>query len=243
MVRVAVALALAIAGCARGGGDGTADAAPGPLIDAPIDSNGCAVQPCSILPQCGCTGNTACDIDVADLQGTACRTINLEGDETSTCTNSMECDRGYVCLGDNQFASCKKYCTVDADCGVPRGRCIYEVTDNGVPITDIPKVCSSTCEPTDATAALCPSTYKCTLIALTDDKIVDCTPAGSGTQGTVCVDDTGCAKGFQCVKFSNESSFKCRRVCDVAGSCGGNSCIGFTDPFTVGGTTYGVCGP
>ena len=165
--RAVLAFALAIAGCARGDHESNADARAFIPTDVAVDSNGCSVQPCSVLPQCGCTGNTTCDLDVSDYDGTACRTINLEGTETAMCTNSMECDRGYVCLGSADFASCKKYCGADTDCGAPRGQCIYKVTDSsGQAISGIPEVCSSNCEPTDTSAAMCPSTYKCTLFVL-----------------------------------------------------------------------------
>jgi hypothetical protein len=242
-----LASALVVAGCARGtgGGSGDVDARIGPPIDATIDSNGCAVQPCVILPQCGCTGNTACDVDVSDLDGTACRTINASGTSTSTCTNSMECDTGFVCLGDDDFASCKQYCVDDADCGAPRGRCIYTITDNNnQPIADIPNVCSSNCDPLSTNNVECPSTYKCTLFSQPTYKVVDCSPAGAGTQGTACANDTGCARGYQCVTFGSNPS-RCARICDTAVPVcpSSTSCIGFTDPMIVGGTTYGVCGP
>src|SRR5215213_7847671 len=127
MVRAAVlALGIALGACAQGS-VAPADMAP-QMRDAAIDSNGCSMQPCSILPQCGCNGNTACDLDLQDNSGTTCRSININGNETATCTNQMECDRGFVCLG-SAFASCKKYCSGDADCGAPRGRCIYTVNN------------------------------------------------------------------------------------------------------------------
>lgn len=251
--RAVLAFALAIAGCAKGDRDSTADGRTITPTDVAIDSNGCSVQPCSILPECGCIGNTTCDIDVSDYDGTACRTINVEGTETATCTNAMECDRGYACLGVAD-SSCKKYCSADTDCGSPRGQCIYTVTDtNDQPIADIPKVCSSNCDPTDTSAALCPSVYKCSLFVLdtgggSTADIADCSPAGAGTQGASCDQagsrvDSMCAKGYQCVQFG-ANPFTCARICNTgAPACPSNTaCVGFSMPIVVGGVTYGVCG-
>jgi len=173
MARVVVlALVAASIGACAGANVGPVDSAPPGQSDALIDGNGCATQPCSILPQCGCNGNTACDVDLVDEDGAACRPINAPGTETSSCTAPNECDRGFACIGGSSFRSCKKYCSGDADCGAPRGKCIYTITnDNNVPITDVPKVCSSNCEPTDTTAAGCPSTMKCTLFAITSNMV------------------------------------------------------------------------
>lgn len=246
MVRAAVlALCIALGACAQAN-VAPVDSAPQTVNDAAIDSNGCSTQPCSILPQCGCNGNTACDFDLIDRDGTTCRPINAAGTETSSCMGPVECDRGFVCIGGSTFASCKKYCTGDADCGAPRGKCIY------VPDPSVPKVCSSNCDPTDTTAAGCPSTYKCSMLNYTDGDVVDCTPAGTMTQGADCTSATNtpvqsrCAKGYECAKFTSEATFKCRRVCSAPGTttgCAGQQCVGYTTPFTVGGTSYGVCGP
>src|SRR5690606_30420945 len=118
------AIVTVLAGCARGTSAtpdaGAVDARPNdaPSPDAPM----CATQPCSILPQCGCMGVTACDLDTSDFDGTACRSILKTGTETSTCSVATDCDAGYVCLGSQTYAACKKYCEVDADCGTPRGK-------------------------------------------------------------------------------------------------------------------------
>jgi hypothetical protein len=77
-------------------------------VDAavPIDANGCATQPCSLAPQCGCTAPLTCDIDFTDLMGTACRAVNVPGTETSTCTTFSECAAGYVCAARRQRGAC-----------------------------------------------------------------------------------------------------------------------------------------
>lgn len=253
MARALLLLALALASCAQGSTRPVDAGADAPRrIDAAIDGNGCSVQPCSILPQCGCPGQSACDVDTDDDMGTACRTILTPGTETSACTGSTGCDRDFACIGGSAYASCKKYCTADVDCGSPRGRCVYERTSFG---PDVPKLCSSNCEPTDTTAAGCPSTFKCTLYTATSGgtthKIADCSLAGTGTQGTDCTAgaapvESRCAKGYQCAKFVGDTVFQCRRLCSNPGQtsqCGGQNCVGYSDPHTIGPTTYGVCGP
>ncbi len=251
---VVLVLVAGLGACASGNATQT-DAPPVGKSDAAIDSNGCTMQPCDILPQCGCNGNTACDIDLVDQSGTTCRSINLAGKETAACTNPNECDRGYVCLGGSAFASCKKYCSGDADCGAPRGKCIYSINSGGAPIAGVPNACSSNCEPTDTTAAECPSTMKCTLFSVNKDmmsvKVADCSPAGTLVQGGDCTAggigvEARCAKGYQCVKLGAETTFKCRRICSAPGTatgCAADTCRAFTEPHTIGPTTYGVCGP
>lgn len=254
---VAVLALVTLVACARGRGT-TADSNDEPIVDvAAIDGNGCSVQPCSILPQCGCFANTTCDVNMLLQDGTTCRPINAMGTEASTCGGPNECDRGYVCLGGLTFRSCKKYCTDDADCGAPRGNCIYTISSTSGPIPDVPKVCSSNCDPTDPVAAGCPSTMKCTLGLgtenMVDTTIVDCTPAGTEVQGGNCTNGGGtgglearCAKGFQCTRFGTNPFF-CRKVCTEPGvmsaQCGGQLCNGFQPPLTMAGVTYGVCAP
>src|SRR5690606_12152439 len=135
-------------------------------------ANECPMQPCSILPQCGCVGVTACDVDVTDNMGTACSSVLQPGRETSTCIGLDRCDAGYVCLGGSGSASCKKYCAEDADCGCPRGRCAITVANGVTPITGIPSVCSSNCNPLPTgQPPECPPSYKCGLATTTHNNM------------------------------------------------------------------------
>jgi len=226
-------------------GSGTSD---GGIIDAKPDANTCAMQPCSIIPQCGCAG--ACDIDGSDLMGTACRTIMSPGVESNTCTGPKDCAGGYVCLGAAN-ASCHKYCTQNSDCGTPRGQCVIDITSNGTAIPGIPPACSSNCDPTSTNPAECPSTFKCGLFTATHNgspvKIADCSKAGSGVQATSCKvgtagDDTLCGKGYLCTTLDGGTNYNCRRICQVtASNCGTRTCKTFTTPHTINGVEYGVC--
>lgn len=258
MHRVALLIALAAtAACAKAtlsGGDASTDSSR--PVDAMADGNGCAQQPCSIIPQCGCGGATACDLDVNDNNGTACRSLTTPGKEDAACNSLDDCDRGYVCLGGSSYASCKKYCTGDADCGSPRGKCVIDIASGGTPIPGIPPACSSNCDPTNTSPAECPATYKCGLFGATHMgtayDIADCSPAGAGVQGTDCKvgtlgNDTLCAKGFLCTTTDGNATFKCRKICKGPSAqnaaCSNQACIAFTDPFTLAGDTYGVCAP
>jgi hypothetical protein len=258
MVRAWLPIALAAAACAKAGSSGS-DAAPDTSrpIDATIDGNGCAQQPCSIIPQCGCGGQTACDVDTNDNNGTACRSVTSPGKETTACNGLDDCDKGYVCLGGSAYATCKKYCTADADCGSPRGKCVITIASGGTPIPGVPSVCSSNCDPTSTNPAECPSTYKCGLFSSTymgtDYDIADCSPAGSGGQGFNCKagslgNDSLCAKGTLCTTTNGGTTYVCRKICTNPGvansaQCSNQACIAFDPPYMIAGVSYGVCAP
>jgi len=257
MARIHVVLALAIAtlGCARGGGgtsDATADTSK--PIDSSVDSNGCSMQPCSILPQCGCTnGAQACDIDLTDGMGTTCRAVNQPGTETSTCNSADKCDKGYVCLGSAMNATCKKYCTTDADCGTPRGRCAIDISSNGMVVQGIPSACTSNCNPLPVSPpSECPTGYKCGLFTATHYgstvKVADCTRSGTGVQGTNCKSGTNgnealCGPGYLCTTVDGGTNYNCRRICNKTantGCPGTTTCLAFATPHTID-IEYGVC--
>lgn len=248
---------LVLVACATAGdqhGDARNDVGKPP--DAMIDSNGCPIQPCTILPQCGCVGTSACDLDPTIGAGTACRSISTQGHETTACSKLDDCDKGYICAGNAQFSSCKKYCMADADCGTPRGRCAIDITSNGTPVAGIPPVCSSNCDPVSTNPPECPSNGKCNVTTTQHGgqtvTIASCALAGAGGQGFNCKvgttgDDTLCAKSLACTTINGGTSFNCRKYCTNPGStgqCGGsNVCIGFGSPLTLAGVTYGVCAP
>ena len=256
-----VAIALA-AGCAHGSAGNNSDAkgsggsdgsgsgqidAPLP-IDAAIDGNGCATQPCDIATQCGCATSQACDIDSMTLMGTACRAVTTPGVVTNTCASATDCAAGYVCVGDGTNDACEKYCQSNTDCTAPRGQCVIQLTDqNSNPITGA-VVCSSNCNPAAVTnATTCPSGWSCDLFTATfngaTDDIVDCRKAGTAGQNAACSATVACAAGYSCV--NNGSSNVCARICQPNGggpTCPGvTTCLSFQTAFVVGGTEYGVC--
>lgn len=256
MERLCLVVMLALAACASGSGQShDAPPDPKPPADAAPDTTTCSMQPCDILPQCGCVGVRACDVDASDGMGTACRSILEPGKETSACSTLDRCDAGYVCLGGATSGSCKKYCSADSDCGTPRGRCAIDITSGGMPITGVPPACSSNCNPLATTQPPeCPASYKCGLFTATHGgapvKIADCTPAGAGTQGANCKQGTTgnealCARGYLCTSIDAGANFNCRRICNRTtntGCTGTQTCVAFNPAHTID-TEYGVCNP
>jgi hypothetical protein len=247
-------LALALTACAsasNGTTDSNGSPGDGGVVDSVPDANTCAVQPCSILPQCGCAADSACDIDTSDLMGGACRAITSPGVSSNTCNGPKDCDRGYVCLGPTGSASCHKYCSQDTDCGTSRGQCVIDIASGGNVIPGVPPACSSECDPTSTNPLECPPTHTCSLFTTTHNgaqiKISDCSKAGTGVQTTSCKvgtagDDSLCGKGYLCTTLDGGSNFNCRRICQVtASNCGARTCKTFTTPYTIKGVEYGVC--
>ena len=157
---------------------------------------------------------------------------------------SSECALGYNCQGPNKTsATCKKFCSANSECGTPRGRCAITVSSNA----QVPKVCSSNCDPSLTTDMECPPTFKCGLFAAGDADVLSCTPAGTRTQGGDCKsgtvgDNALCAKGYRCSAVSS-GVFQCRRICKMnAPNCtGGLTCNRpFSTPFVVD-VEYGHC--
>jgi hypothetical protein len=258
-------LAIAAAGCASargaGGGDGGGgsdagsngvDASMAP--DGAADANTCAMQPCSLTPQCGCGSGMACYLDGTSTSTTTVTVCNAAGagTETSTCTGSSGCAPGYDCFG----GRCLRWCATDTDCPGAGGLCIVHIIDgnqNNIPgaIT-----CTTDCDPTSSAPTACPATWAChiyqdttTMALLTD---CDPAPASGGGKGALC-DTNGnrdCAPGLDCIALTqggtttNECLQSC--VCPggncAAGTCTlGGSCNGFQTPAVIGGTTYGTC--
>jgi len=154
------------------------------------------------------------------------------------------CAAGYTCVGGNPY-SCEKYCTATSQCIAPRGQCVIQLTDGTNPIPGA-VVCSSNCDPSAATNALCPTNWSCDLFTsmynATNYNIVDCRPNGTAGVNAACSTTVACAAGLTCV--NNGTSNVCMTICNKTantGCSGGKTCTGFATAFTVGGTEYGVC--
>ena len=258
-----VGLATVIA-CATAAQQSTGDGSPGgdgKAIDAKaIDANTCSTLPCDIGSQCGCPGS-ACDIDGSDQMGTACRAVVNPGTAGSACSGATDCAAGFVCLGASGNSSCHAYCSATGSagqCGLPRGQCIIDITNGTTTIAGIPPACSSSCDPAANATGPCSPGLKCSVFAVSHNgsnvSISDCGKAGTGTQGasgsgTVCTaagtgDDTLCGPNTLCTTVNN-ADYYCRTICKfpfVAGECpGSKTCLQFSTPLVIGGTTYGVC--
>jgi hypothetical protein len=205
------------------------------------DGNGCATQPCDILTQCGCASLESCDLNDTDT-GTACRGTS-GGKEGASCGAAAACAARYTCgfIGDR--GNCMQYCATDGDCIAPRGQCATQLVNSANQPIPGPLLCTSNCDPTATSDPLCPADWACVLSTEGSRKVVDCVPAGTGTQGQVCSDTAPCAPGYTCAVPASGPSL-CRRTCAPPANTGcpaPTTCAAFTPPFVVGGTQYGVC--
>lgn len=227
-----------------GKGDGTGSNADASTDGRGLDaSNGCAVQPCSILPQCGCTDPAAPACDLGSGSANECRNATSTGVEGTACPAVTSCAAGYTCVGGGNNFDCEKYCASNSDCMGPRGQCVVQLTDGTNPIAGA-VVCSSNCDPSTATNSLCPANWTCDLFTATymnvDHAIADCRLAGSAGNNVACSTTVACAAGYSCV---NTGSNVCKKLCNKTANtgCSTGACTSFTTPVTIGGTEYGVC--
>jgi hypothetical protein len=246
-----VAIAL-IVGCAKGGVSAQQDSARNDTggghvyNDAPaviIDADTCSMLPCALHPQCGCSGATpACDLGSGAT--TQCRAAG-NGMEGTSCAFATTCAAGYVCVGDGTNNSCEKYCTSNADCNAPRGQCVNNlVNSSSMPIPGA-TVCTSNCDPSTATNALCPSGWTCDLFTAmyknTTYDIADCRKAGPQALNATCSTTSTCQAGLSCI--SQGTTMSCKKLCNKSANtgCTTGTCTSFTTPDIIGGTEYGVC--
>src|SRR5262249_42888538 len=157
------------------------------------------------------------DVDSLLAMTTTCR-VTAGGHEATTCSIGAQCDKGYTCMGAGTNSSCHKYCSSDSDCTTPRGKCAVDFTYNGVPLPNLPSVCSSNRDPSLTTAQPeCPPNWKCSVWFGKHDgadvQYADCWPAGTGTQGVNCRPganpaDELCARGYECVTIDGGTVFR-----------------------------------
>jgi hypothetical protein len=214
----------------------------------------CSGDPCSILDQCGCAADQACDLDPARFaEGTGmCRATTEAGTETTSCTTPDQCATGYGCIG----GQCRAYCDAADDCGGNRCDNDLVYVHNGV-TTPIPGVkgCSKTCRldltPLDSGCPNDPA-IGCRLQADDDGTYTDCRRAAAtgGKKFADCQADGDCARGFGCFTFLGDDFFpvdECLQICvrkvdgvAAVNTCPGTAC-GAVDGMTVDGVEYGVC--
>ena len=85
----------------------------GTASDALADVS-CAIAPgnaCSLVPQCGCTGDLGC-IPLSDHR-TVCSAVGPQG-ANSQCTKQSDCGKGLLCI--NGLQVCLPFCTGPSDC-------------------------------------------------------------------------------------------------------------------------------
>jgi len=252
-MRTLLPLIIALAGCEFGDNrllalttgepDAAADdvtdaAAPAP--DGAADSPDGAVEECTLLPpQTGCPDGQACDLDDLETGATACRKVDHDGDQTSTCADERDCGAGTTCVEDaTGDASCLQFCQRDGDCDQPGGACEIEIDDgNGDPIPGV-TLCTQSCNP--VTASGCPNGWGCQLFS----DHTRCRPGGAGGHMSTCAGDEDCRVGFGCVSVGGV--LECLRNCRVGalGVCSaisGTTCRSYQTPIVIGGVEYGAC--
>ncbi len=257
----------ALAGCASAKTNATSDGAPGAdatvsgdtspgTPDGAPDALACAKSPCSLVPQCGCGANMACDLDTSMLAtgATACRAAGI-GTEATSCSVAGTCTAGYGCIGSH----CRKWCASDADCTGGSGAiCIIQVVF-GNPAMDVPGAitCSTDCDPTAAAPAGCPAGWGCNLYYADPDgtpgnaddrNFTECDPVGTAAAGGTCTTNKDCPATMDCISFTN-GTMSCQPTClcpsgnCAAGSCpsGTGSCHAFAPELMIGTREYGTC--
>jgi len=238
----------------RGGDDGAHDDATatddGARDDGTTDTGTCPESPCRLRPSCGCADGEKCSLDFAELSaGNVVKLCREAGsnDASDTCTADTDCRAGTVCsqlvgVGSTGTAMCYDFCNSQSDCSGAGSLCVQLST------APTPGTCSHSCNP--MTNSGCPSGTACKPFSLTStgDSLTDCgADVGSGGHGAYCADDTGCRAGTICMDADGDTyGDTCLSICNnVGGMCSstGTDCVGFTTPFIVGGTEYGVCSP
>lgn len=241
LVIIALVLGCSTSRPGVGGVDGSVDSATSSTLDARPDGNGCATQPCDILSQCGCASFESCDLNDTDT-ATACRGTS-GGKEGASCAVATACAGLYTCAFFENSGNCERYCAKDADCIAPRGLCATQLLNSANQPIPGALLCTSNCDPTATSDPLCPAGWACSLTNEGPRDVVDCLPAGTGTQGQVCSDTVLCAPGYTCTVPASGPSL-CRRTCAPPANTGcpaSTTCAAFTPPFVVGGMQYGIC--
>lgn len=223
---------------------------PPPIPDAGRDAGrdaggpACSESPCRLVsPQCGCGAGLGCDIEDSTV-GRICTPTGPTPEGASCdlflCQAGLDCVRGSATLN-----WCERYCATDADCiGGPGSLCLETLADpTGAALTT---ACTMSCNP--VTSAGCISGAGCQILFETAGAmraLTHCIAAGSGGQGAVCTDSSGCQAGYGCLDSSaGGTGTTCHRWCRPGGTStcpGTTTCTGFVTPVTIGGTTYGVC--
>ena len=210
---------------------------------------------CNLVAQTGCTTGQECTLSQAGAA--VCEPNGTIASGQACGQNIGNCSAGSLCIQDSQTATtdlCHQFCSTDANCtaaAVPAGstaepnnvgHCALGLTGTSATVCTIP------CNPvTAAGASGCPTGTGCQFGGTqTIAELTNCGTVGTGTDGTVCADDTTCAGGFFCLITSADAGATglCREVCrattntDCSGS--GYTCVspgGVTNPM------FGLCCP
>lgn len=190
---------------------------------------------CNPFPQCGCGTNENCVVASASGE-TACVDSGTLG-VWQSCTSIGQCKKGMECIG----YACKPFCASASDCTGTNVTCeqIRNPPNTGAAIPGL-EVCSSGCDPLDA-SALCGPGVNCSPSPWNgvDPDHGDCFgQAGMSTGPGACATNPfACAPGWGC------SSGDCRQWCRRGDEdCpGAQSCAALVPPPIIAGVEYGGC--
>jgi hypothetical protein len=178
---------------------------------------------CDPFAKTGCTSPQKCTLNTGTF-AYECAAAGAKTDQQD-CTADTECANGLFCakVGTETSAKCRSFCDQTHTC-VAGQACVVAVQTGHAPI-----LCAvvPACDPF-ATPTGCTSPQKCTLIDATGP-VYSCGPAGTGGDLTACTDDSKCAAGLVCVKFSPSDPMLCHALCSAAKPCPttpDESCIG-----------------
>ncbi len=197
----------------------------------------CPEWPCKLTaPQCGCESGLKCTVDV-DQKLTCLPEAQSPSQAGQPCND--DCAAALICLpGGEQPALCHRFCESDDDCDLPGGRCVYDLTNDGVP-----DACTINCDPVSSTG--CPgSETMCTVVKAEQNLPTwasECVVAGSKGQGEPCLETPECATGHFCATLNNGKM--CLRFCNVKlPVCPpAAACVKFTPKIVIGAVEYGAC--
>jgi hypothetical protein len=205
----------------------------------------CSEMPCRLVaPQCGCAAGQGCYVDGAGTRSCQMAGTSAEG---AACTATASCTPGNLCVNISAAPPgvnmCKRFCNADSDCVGAGSLCTGTLMGAaGV------RLCSRACDPVVQTG--CPTGSGCGIfveMAGAMRYLTDCyAPVGSGAQGSPCVDDSTCQRGYACLDPDGPGGVgtQCLHYCNVLTGAGcpfGFTCYGFTTPVRIGGNEYGVC--
>jgi hypothetical protein len=149
------------------------------------------------------------------------------GVDSTACMTSLNCAPGLTCLGyGGTLNFCKKYCTLDSDCGAG-SLCNGTLQTCGGAISA--RYCEKACtDPTTAGSADCPADFKCTTYCNGMVTNLTCMPAGTVTSGT-CARETDCARGYACLARTGADggvTASCVQYCSATVTCTTGACTG-----------------
>jgi hypothetical protein len=156
------------------------------------------------------------------------------------CSAANDCAPGGICLGATT-GSCFKFCSSDAECVSPGGKCLLKLNDGmGGSVPNV-TMCSQNCDPASASScAVAGLGCQIATDTATQKTYTSCIDAGSGGDTAPCPNGASdCQAGFGCFTVGTQN--ECLQWCKVGiTTCpGGLTCQDVM--VSLGGTSYGAC--